>query len=111
MNDIEALAQRIILIGKGRLLFDGSIDAIRHSFGTHKTLTVVYRHYPERLEIPGAELLSWSPERSVLRIDTAKTLISEVLLQLSKQVELLDVEMDTQPIEEMIVQLYKEHQI
>ncbi|MCA0753671.1 ATP-binding cassette domain-containing protein [Paenibacillus sp. N4] len=111
MNDIEALAQRIILIGKGRLLFDGGIDRIRSRFGTHKTLTVVYRHHAQPLKVPGAELLSWSPERAVWRIDTASLNISEVLLQLSGRVELLDVEIESQPIEEMIVQLYKEHQI
>jgi ABC-2 type transport system ATP-binding protein len=32
MNDIEALAQRIILIGKGRLLYDGKLDTLRQRF-------------------------------------------------------------------------------
>nr|WP_028611327.1 ATP-binding cassette domain-containing protein [Paenibacillus harenae] len=111
MNDIEALAQRIILIGKGRLLFDGSLDAIRSRFGTHKTLTIVYRNQPEPLQIAGAVVESWSPERAVLRVDTEQAVISDVLIDLSKQVELLDVAIDTQPIEDLIVQLYKEHQI
>jgi ABC-2 type transport system ATP-binding protein len=34
MNDIEALAQRLILIGKGSLLYDGSIETLRERFGT-----------------------------------------------------------------------------
>ncbi|MFD0671188.1 ATP-binding cassette domain-containing protein [Cohnella sp. GCM10027633] len=34
MNDIEALAQRILLIGKGRLLYDGGVDELRGRFGT-----------------------------------------------------------------------------
>jgi ABC-2 type transport system ATP-binding protein len=32
MNDIEALAQRIILIGKGRLLYDGNLNTLRQRF-------------------------------------------------------------------------------
>jgi len=32
MNDIEALAQRIILIGKGNLLFDGELAALREKY-------------------------------------------------------------------------------
>ncbi|QMV40576.1 ABC transporter ATP-binding protein [Cohnella cholangitidis] len=32
MNDIEALAQRIILIGKGSLLYDGDIHALRERY-------------------------------------------------------------------------------
>ncbi|MFC5530308.1 ABC transporter ATP-binding protein [Cohnella yongneupensis] len=32
MNDIEALAQRILLIGKGRLLYDGGVEELRGRF-------------------------------------------------------------------------------
>jgi ABC-2 type transport system ATP-binding protein len=34
MNDIEALTDRIILIGKGNILYDGSLDAIKERYGT-----------------------------------------------------------------------------
>ncbi|MFC4600061.1 ABC transporter ATP-binding protein [Cohnella hongkongensis] len=33
MNDIEALASRILLIGKGRLLYDGDLAAMRAKYG------------------------------------------------------------------------------
>jgi ABC-2 type transport system ATP-binding protein len=36
MNDIEALTDRIILIGKGNILYDGSLDAIKERYGTAK---------------------------------------------------------------------------
>nr|WP_102713048.1 ATP-binding cassette domain-containing protein [Paenibacillus castaneae] len=111
MNDIEALAQRIILIGKGKLLYDGSIDAIRNQFGTRKTIIALYRQQEAPLKIAGAVLESWSPERAVLSVDTEQVLISEVLISISQQVELIDIIIDTPPIEDMIIQLYKEHQI
>ncbi|OMF37065.1 ABC transporter [Paenibacillus sp. FSL H8-0548] len=111
MNDIEALANRIILIGKGKLLYDGSLNGIRSQFGTRKTMTVEYRHHPEPLQIKGVIVESWSPERAVLTIDTAEVVISDVLIRLSEQVEIVDITIDTLPIEDMIVELYKEHQI
>lgn len=111
MNDIEALASRILLIGKGSLLYDGSLQALRSRFGTRKTITADYRENANPLEIPGTTLFSWSPERAVLSVDTEQVLISDVITQLSAQTELLDVSIDTQPIEDIIVQLYKEYQI
>jgi ABC-2 type transport system ATP-binding protein len=111
MNDIEALAKRIILIGKGKKLYDGSVSAIRDQFGTRKTITAVYSHQAEPFQVPGTVMEAWSPERAVLSVDTEQVVISEVLIRLSAQVELLDVAIDTLPIEDMIVQLYKEHQI
>lgn len=38
MQDIEALAERIILIGRGHILFDGRLDALKSRFGDAATL-------------------------------------------------------------------------
>jgi ABC-2 type transport system ATP-binding protein len=111
MSDIEALAERVILIGKGTLLYDGSLAELRKRFGTQKTITVEYQENPHPFHIPGTTMLSWSPERAVLSVDTESILISEVIAQLSNKVELIDVAIETRPIEEIIVELYKEYQI
>lgn len=111
MNDIEALASRILLIGKGTLLYDGSVQGLRSQFGTRRTITADYHENARPLDIPGASLLSWTPERAVLSVDTAQMMISDAITQLSSQVELLDVTIDTQPIEDIIVQMYKEYQL
>lgn len=37
MSDIEALAQRILLIGKGRLLYDGDLDTLRSRYAPSGT--------------------------------------------------------------------------
>lgn len=46
MQDIEALSKRIILIGKGRILLDGTLDDIkRGSAGIDETVAELYRAY------------------------------------------------------------------
>lgn len=46
MQDIEALASRIILIGKGQLLMDGSLSDIKRGGGDiDKTVAQLYRSY------------------------------------------------------------------
>jgi ABC-2 type transport system ATP-binding protein len=111
MNDIEALANRVILVGKGSLLYDGKIEELRKRFGTHKTITVDYRKNTNSIDIPGTSIIHWSPERAVLSVDTEQILTSGVITELSKKVDLLDVTIESQPIEEIIVQLYKEFKI
>jgi ABC-2 type transport system ATP-binding protein len=111
MNDIEALANRVILIGKGSLLYDGKLEDLRKRFGTHKTITADYRKNSNSIDIPGTSIIHWSPEHAVLSIDTEQILTSDVITQLSKKVDLLDVTIESQPIEDIIVQLYKEFQI
>jgi ABC-2 type transport system ATP-binding protein len=111
MNDIEALANRVILIGKGSLLYDGKLEELRKRFGTHKTITADYRKNTKSIDIPGTSIIHWSPEHAVLKLDTEQILTSDVVTQLSKKVDLLDVTIESQPIEDIIVQLYKEFQI
>ncbi|NBD25424.1 ABC transporter ATP-binding protein [Paenibacillus glycinis] len=111
MSDIEALADRILMIGNGTLLYDGNLDELRGRFGTHRTVTVDYRANATPLDIPGASLLSWSPERAVLSVDTEQVLMALVIARLSEQVELVDVAIETKPVDELIVELYKEHRI
>ncbi|MDE7276703.1 MAG: ATP-binding cassette domain-containing protein [Lachnospiraceae bacterium] len=46
MQDIEALASRIILIGKGRILMDGTLDDIKKGNGDiDRTIAELYRSY------------------------------------------------------------------
>jgi ABC-2 type transport system ATP-binding protein len=111
MNDIEALADRILLIGKGKLLYDGGLSQLRSRFGSSKTITADFREHPYPIHIEGANLLSWSPERATYSVNTDSSPVSDVLSQLSAQVELLDVSIEAQPIEDIMVQLYKEYEI
>ncbi len=46
MQDIEALTNRVILIGKGQVLLDGTIDDIRGNFdSTEEALADFYRSH------------------------------------------------------------------
>lgn len=46
MQDIEALSKRIILIGKGRILLDGTLDDIKSgNAGIDETVAKLYRTY------------------------------------------------------------------
>jgi len=111
MNDIEMLADRILMIGKGTLLYDGTLDDLRSRFGTQRVITIDYHEHAEPVDIPGAARLSWSPTRATFSVDTEKVKIANVISRLSEQIELEDVSIDTKPVEELIIQLYKEHRI
>jgi ABC-2 type transport system ATP-binding protein len=42
MDDVKELCKRIIIIDKGRVLFDGALDEIIKKYANHKLLTVVF---------------------------------------------------------------------
>ncbi len=111
MNDIETLAERIILIGKGKILLDGTLTELKNRFATHKTVTVDFAENNAPISIEGTTILSRSDERISLSVALDKIKVSEVISRLSKQFEIIDVTVNSRPIEEIIVDLYKEYQI
>lgn len=111
MSDIEALAQRIILIGKGNKLYDGNLDQLKSTYLTHKRITVDFLTPVDLPMLPGVTVLQSKGERSSLLVDLSVTSIPKVIQSLTARNDILDISVENQPIEEVIVNLYKEHQI
>lgn len=111
MNDIEALAERIILIGKGKILLDGTLTELKSRFVDQKTLIIDFSENDVPVEIEGTTILSRSKERIALSVDLGKIKVSEVIGILSNKLDILDVSVESRPIEDIIVDLYKEYQI
>lgn len=111
MSDIEALANRIILIGKGHLLYDGGLRNLREQFGANKLITVDYEEQDADLQIAGTTIITQQSQRAVLNVDSKKIKVADVISQLSQKVELKDVAVESQSIEDLIVQLYEAHGI
>ncbi|GIN70221.1 ABC transporter ATP-binding protein [Bacillus sp. J14TS2] len=111
MHDIEALVDRVLLIGKGSLLYDGKLQELRKRYGGHKIVTVDYEKLTQPITITGATLLSQKIEQAIFSLDAEKTNISQFISKLSEQVNILDISIKEQPIEDLIVQLYEEYQL
>ncbi len=111
MHDIEALTGRILLIGKGRILYDGGLDALRGQYDTVRTVTVDHREDQVPPALAGMEHHIVSPGRVRYRVDITTIPVSQVLATLSQSLEVRDVTVDARPVEELIVRLYKEHRI
>lgn len=110
MQDVEELAERIILIGKGKILLDGEFQAVRKKFSDHRKIVVDYigGNLTER---DGVEFLEKEKGHALLNIDTRKRPVSEVIAYLSSQVEIKDISVMGVSTEEMVVNMYKEYQI
>ena len=91
MNDIEALVDRVMLIGKGIILYDGGLENLRNCFGTKKTITIDFKEKQFNLDIPGIIIENKSLQRAVIIVDTDTIAVSEVLAKMSKELDLIDV--------------------
>lgn len=111
MSDIEALAERIILIGKGQKLYDGELTNLKNTFIASKRITVDFSEYDGPLDFHGCTLRSRSSERAVLDVDVNIASVPGIINALTEHLNILDIAVESQPIEEIIVNMYKEYAI
>lgn len=111
MSDIEALASRIILIGKGQVLYDGNLDLLKERFITHKTIIVDHYEHNSKLEFPHTEIILKTKERTILSVSIKDIKVSKIIQLLSEELEIHDITVEDKAIEEIIVDLYKEYEI
>lgn len=110
MQDIEALTKRILLIGKGKILLDGTLSELKKRNSTTKTLVVDFVGTLLKTA-SGMSLTKNLNGHAEIIIDTEVISVSEAIAQISNQVEINDISITGTTAEEMVVSLYKEFKI
>lgn len=110
MQDIEALTERILLIGGGKILLDGSLSELKSKKSSQRTLQIEFSA-GEIPHILGINEISRSAGHAVFRIDTDKISVSQAIERLSQSVELTDLSVEGTTAEELVVSLYREFDI
>jgi len=111
MGDVDALTDRVMLIGKGQILYDGSFTQMKSKYSAVSILTIDYDTSKEILLPEHTLLLSSEAGRAVLSVDTEKTSISQAISHLSQTLTVYNIGVQSRPIEEIIAEVYEEFSI
>lgn len=110
MQDIEALTERILLIGKGRILLDGSLDKLKEHVSDRKMLIIKYNGKAPETCV-GMTIAGVKEGQLEISLDPLVLQVSDAISYLAAQTELLDVSVSGITTEEMVATLYKEYRI
>lgn len=106
MDDLEAMARRIVLLSHGKVAFDGSFEALRTVQGSLGRIRVTARSdMPPNFS--SLAFLSSQGNVHEYAYDSDGTPIQEILTQLSGSEDVQNVEILKVPIEDIIASLYK----
>ena len=117
MQDIEALTSRIILIGKGQILLDGSMDTLKQELSPMRTVTAACQGDIAALQLPeGVTLGADNTQGEGLRhltfsVDTGITPVPALIAKLSEQVSLFDLSVQSVSMDELVLSLYRKYRI
>ena len=105
MDDLEEMAQRILMISGGKVAYDGSFDGLRDITGNLTRFTVTMDRGCG-ISLDGGKLISEDKGVFEFEVDVALTPIKFLLRQLSDADGVKDVEISKAPIEKVIAGLY-----
>ena len=113
MGDVDALCRRIVIIDKGKMLYDNDIEHLKGFFGSYRTLKLrIDGDMQEQAKHIQKELPEFSVSAddewiSVL-VDEEKAKVIDVLGKLQRSYNIRDMQLEEISTEEVIKKIYEE---
>lgn len=113
LGDIEALCPRVIMLDRGRSLFDGTLDELRARFARERTLHLRYADPPDlaatfaALRELGISAREESPVEVVADLPAAGPPVAELLRRVSPFGEVHDLEVEQPSVESIVAAIYE----
>lgn len=109
MNDIDALTNKIILIGRGQILYRGSFSAIKEKYGHIKDISVEFAKSYEKISLKGYKVISHNKNMATLRNNQEKPFhVKDFFEAITKKYEVVDFQVNSISVDEILAQLYNE---
>lgn len=117
INDIELLCDRIVMIDKGKNVYDGSLHELRENFGqtrelvfeTDNSASLTEEQFRKGLRLNGSDLVIEREKNSFkVRFNSAKLPVGEMLSYTLSLAKVKDISVKDADIEEIIRNLYRQ---
>jgi len=107
LGDVEHLAQRVIVINKGEIVFDDNLKALKSRLSTRKSIRLLTKEPLPEFNIAGLKLVrKLSNFEAEFELDSSVDLNS-FIYQVNSTNRISDMSITEMPIEEIIKDLYK----
>jgi ABC-2 type transport system ATP-binding protein len=109
MGDIERLCDRVLVVDRGQLAFDGTLTGLAATVGAQRVLVIdLAQPTPDLDGIPRTRLLDSESDglRQRLAFDSEATTAAAVLAQVSSRHEVRDLTIEEPDIEDVVRRIY-----
>ena len=105
MDDVKELCERVVVIDKGRLMFDGKLQEIIEKFADHKRLVVDLLGSPSREDLAEVgNVESFELPRAVIKVPRGQ--VSQQAIKLLTNFQVADLNIEEESIEDVIRRLF-----
>jgi ABC-2 type transport system ATP-binding protein len=109
MDDIEALCRRVMVIGNGQILSDGTLADLRASVTRERWLTVDLAESAAATVVtdPDAQLIRQEGRRFFLSFDPQRIGVADLIARIARQYPVHDLFVENPPIETIVARIYE----
>ena len=111
MDDIEALCDRIIVLGNGQILSDGSLSELRNSIAAERRIKLELEAGAAFVPGPNAKVIHASGQQVELAFNPETITSTELIKHIVEANPVVDIIVESAPIETLISKLYANNQI
>lgn len=106
MQDIEQTCKRIIIIDKGKIMYDGSLSEIRSKYGTTRKLIAEFNVESEVVPIENVIIEKMPDRRTGFTFDNRVVDVNELMHKILEKYSVKDITVTEPEIESIIQRLY-----
>ncbi|CAM3629028.1 ATP-binding cassette domain-containing protein [Marinicrinis lubricantis] len=113
LQDIEALCSRVIMLDAGKVIYDGSLDHLKETWGKGKEIVLQFgtpqqiQRLSKLTEGMGVQWEMEHPFQGTIRIPSGTVSVSQVLGRLVHEVEISDMKIVETGTDEIVREIYK----
>lgn len=107
MDDIEALAKRVLILNEGQIFLDGTIDDLRKTMLPERRIIIDLNKEHDTVHDPEATLLKQEGHRVTLSYNPIATTTCDLIRRITQNHAIRDLYIENPPIEEIIAKFYR----
>ncbi|MEI8364138.1 MAG: ATP-binding cassette domain-containing protein [archaeon] len=111
MGDIESIANRVIVINHGAIVYDDSFENLKKNYIKKKIIRIVTENEIKNINTKEMKIIEKTKYSLEFEINTKKLSIHAVIDYLMKENKVKDISIKEPPIEEIIEEIYKKEEI
>ncbi len=109
MRDVQALCKRVIVINKGKILFDGQLDNLVKEHAPYKQISVVFKNNVSKEKIMHlGDVIEFQYPKAVIRTSSKNS--QKIAQELLSNFSVDDLTIEEADIEEVVREIFKRRQ-
>lgn len=111
MKDISETCDRLIIIDKGHIIYDGKFDAIINKFSSERCMSIEFEKKYEALDIDNVIVKDINEYKKEIRFNTNIKPIKDLINEINNKYDVKDFTVNEVDIDDIVIKIYETGEI